>query len=690
MQRERDRSRRTQWLLLSIALVAAALAAAACRWSAPNLPNSACGVPTATPSAQSPLLAERALSRAMPGWQALGCPTTQALTEAPASGSGGTPACPDVDVDGSPPSTWVGSLIEVGSGAGGRFCRYQLMESGGHRLVDARAFSALRERVGLDSKFRVELACPIVVPLQDSGSDAEAREAAEYYEKRSAQIDRYFAEFKRPQLKVGTRRGLQLLPPPKANVVVAVVDTAVVPYDQKELDRSQHGRAVGRMIARLACENPDTCALVRNYLGLPVFGNGREDRDPDKGGNRGTQPDLADAIRATLNEWERQPVAARPRLIINLSVGWHAVHERLDPSELRTLPVGKPLAYVSRPERSSLGSDYVRAVLERARCAGALIVAAAGNAIGDDRVLPVYPGGWETEPALSAEQCKRRGFLIPEDDTGPLVYAASAVDEYGAPLANTREAPSTKLPGGLATRAALGQAIVSHDPRSPDGFTPLLSGTSMAAAVISGVAARKWREKPYLRAAQLMRALPTSSCGVDDHKKPNLCLKGADGAECLPRYEIVGANAAVCPPLPHRENPPSGERQPPCETPTSSGTCPPSNATHRPLFEPWTWPQPGVPECVRCQLNWTAVGQGHVNVADVRTATALLRRLQVYTRNSPLDEGTSYAFPLDARRATLDIQLPERTPVQAFVTIEVPAEGDGTIEVEEAVPVLMP
>jgi hypothetical protein len=278
-----------------------------------------------------------------------------------------------------------------------------------------------------------------------------------------------------------------LLPP----VRVAVVDATPRKLGMKAPDRSGHGFAVSRVAGTLACPKPDdvecTDRVVVAHLALPIIDEmqGNLDEDWDHGGRTGTPLHLSDALEEAIEEW--RPVRQRQHLIINLSVGW-------DPIKL--------------DERDD-AVRRIRTLLERASCLGALIVAAAGNFTGSSG--PIYPAAFEAQPAPRGDRC--HALLAPElgpkqtaierarweakPRYAPLVHSVGAVDALDQrTLVNRR--------WGQPRLSALGATVtVPGPPGTP--HTPVMDGTSMSAAIVSGIAAKVWAVRPDLDAAGVMQ-----------------------------------------------------------------------------------------------------------------------------------------------------------------------------------------
>jgi subtilase family protein len=282
-----------------------------------------------------------------------------------------------------------------------------------------------------------------------------------------------------------------------AKVRVAVVDTAPNYYAAGAPgdDRSGHGHAVGWIIREHACpDTGGTCiGQVADRLAMPRLTV--RTRDLLNGGYFGSEGETARGIHGAVHAWRAFKAAGgnQPRLVINLSLGW-------DPTW-----GGDPNASSGMP----LGARAVYAAITHAVCQGALVIAAAGNDPGGPGVAagPMYPGGWETQPAPTAAQCAMLegagygtgGTYPPLPPAGsnvyqPLVFAVSGVRANDRLLLNAR-------PGGRARLVAPGAHAVATDGTDP---TDVLYGTSAAAAVVSATAADVWGYRPKLTGPEVM------------------------------------------------------------------------------------------------------------------------------------------------------------------------------------------
>ena len=123
---------------------------------------------------------------------------------------------------------------------------------------------------------------------------------------------------------------------------------------------------------------------------------------------------------------------------------------------------------------------YSQALFEAARrsvTAGCLIVSAAGNLAGDNDSVPVYPANFNSGPnALSA------------------VISVAGTDELDRLL------DSSNYGARSVDLAAPGNYIYSTLPSNAYGY---INGTSIATALVSGVAALVWAKDPALTNAQV-------------------------------------------------------------------------------------------------------------------------------------------------------------------------------------------
>jgi hypothetical protein len=260
--------------------------------------------------------------------------------------------------------------------------------------------------------------------------------------------------------------------------LVTVFDT--IPAVRPTNPTSSHGIQVADFIKDIArgCNNIATCNVgITTSLGLPRTGPDRQDIDLTHGGFAAMPSDLAIAINNTITTWGNLP-EPRPNIILNLSIGW-----------LRAFGGEVDLMAGDLAADTPPGIKAMRLAIERARCHGVLIIAAAGNSKNDCETDPVMPGEWERLPAPDATRCTDvLEVQVPADlggsDYHPLVYSVGGIDFHDQPITVTR-------PGGRPRLAAFAENVVG-----PDLTYGAASGTSMAAAAVTGTAALVWSFKP--------------------------------------------------------------------------------------------------------------------------------------------------------------------------------------------------
>ncbi len=422
--------------------------------------------------------------------------------------------------------------------------------------------------------------------------------------------------------------------PEKSRVRVAIIDTAAVQYSSAQADNYGHGRLMGRIVRRLACGRDDASCPVEidNELALAYLRANR--RDDVRGGYFGTRVDLARAIHRELLAWGIAASAdggSPPPLVINLSVGWDAMHG----------------GSVATPGGPSL---MVELALQRAACLGAAIIVAAGNTSGDSRSGFMLPALWQERKAPDQSRCDELtglpsdlpGLLRPrarDSADARLLEAVAAVDLYDQALATARTEATTRL-------VAYGQAAIVSDPRT--GFTEVMSGSSIAAAVLSAAVASVWSVAPDEPANMVLQhvydqAVPVTSATESCHsavctpvRRVSVC-EAARAAACagpgcdaidkcktMPagegrsRVAALAFSAADYPALPSRAFGSESSRTPPG----------PGYG-----YAPWVGPQPGPQTCPYCFVKML-LGHG------IFTLSPTLQRAS--SMELQLDNGTSY------------------------------------------------
>ena len=300
--------------------------------------------------------------------------------------------------------------------------------------------------------------------------------------------DRFFEQAGKPAaaLDIRNQRGVRL----------AFLDTQptsehVPPKRPVEEWASEHGYTLAHMARNLICspEDSEVCAaMITTRLALPIQQFDSRSRRgtkiiPEEGGQIGTQSDLARAIREEVDDWleDLGNQGAPQHLVLNLSVGWDG--ELF--GGLREEQIAEMRA----------GSQAVYWALRYARDLDVLVLAAAGNACKGRSEGPLLPAAWEEE-APGDEACGGHPAQ------GPLVYAVGGVDERGIALANARLR-------AMPPRAAYGREGVVPA-LTPGHSTNMYTGTSVATAVVSSIAAIVWDTLPDRSSHQIMDLLEQS------------------------------------------------------------------------------------------------------------------------------------------------------------------------------------
>jgi hypothetical protein len=338
---------------------------------------------------------------------------------------------------------------------------------------------------------------------------------------------------------------------------VAVVDSSPHGYSAGEpgIGRYHHGLVMGEIIRELGCPAGPSApgsacvAQISNHLALDLLAPGVH--DPLNGGIFGQQTLTARAVHGALKDWDLHnasatPETRQPRLVINLSVGWDGAYGGAY-NVVTDLPA---------PVRA------VHAAITHAVCRGAVVIASAGNDPGGPNPAPgpAFPAGWEMKPAPTASQCAEMEgpayssggeFPIfpsspPASVYQPLVFAAGGVrgDDQSIAIARTGGRPR------LAAPAAHALAKVTR-PDGSVGPTDMYTGTSVAAAVASGVAATVWGYRPHLSGAEIMDLVRVGSVPLD--VPADFCLGGfpcpwasGDARRTIRRVSVCGAVQTAC------------------------------------------------------------------------------------------------------------------------------------------------
>lgn len=241
-------------------------------------------------------------------------------------------------------------------------------------------------------------------------------------------------------------------------------------------DAPLHGFTLTRLATRIVCPEGRCAARITTRLALPIrdfdAGTRGNQIEKDRGGYIGLQGDLAQAIQAEVDAWQRD--RSQRHLVLNLSLAWDG--RILD--GLTEKQIGEMRA----------GTQAVFRALQYAAGYDALVLAAAGNQkrkpCRNDG--PLLPAAWEASGAKTGK---------------PLLYAVGAVASDGERLVNARR-------GGMPRRAAFGIFPSPDDKGGEPGA--ILVGSSVSTAVVSSIAAVVWDSFPDLESRQVMSILDGS------------------------------------------------------------------------------------------------------------------------------------------------------------------------------------
>ncbi|EDM75226.1 hypothetical protein PPSIR1_26186 [Plesiocystis pacifica SIR-1] len=484
---------------------------------------------------------------------------------------------------------------------------------------------------------------------------------------------------------------------------VAIVDTA--PKIGRNAS-AEHGPVMAA-IAGLASSGcapglDENLACVREattVLGLPqVYGQGP---DHDAGGFYGYQSELAQGIAGAIDSW----VSADEPFVVNLSVGWEpSLGDLRDDGSAETQSVA-----------------VVRDVVALVGCLGGVVVASSGNQPKGSCVGEATgPGSWERVSGFDYSQCLDLGMAVedihaPQTITGyyPMLYAATPLD-WGLDNLNDYR------PGSDARIATMGYGGAA--PVGTRSYGPV-SGSSVSAATVSGIAALVWSYYPGLSSTELMTAIydsgqlrlvdgdpvPASLHGVaTPHNQrivtacqalahacnlyendPSVC--GLLESECsgpavnvsswwsdldtavnaLPSDQLV---TALAPALAEVDCESCG-----VEKANKLPVAEPLSAEHMP--DPWTLPQPENPPCPMCGIQdddgYLVLGPEYSNMTVHNVSVYIYDVDGVYEElhygSLPLTTTSVYSL---RDPEFLSVDRSQLAPVDAWITVTVTDPGD--------------
>lgn len=292
----------------------------------------------------------------------------------------------------------------------------------------------------------------------------------------------------------------------KSAAFVAVVDSAQAETasDEASTGTYEHGEIVGRIVREIG--GASNALAVLSTTALPRDTSGATDPN---GGYYGYTSDVARGILDAVDAWLRRTANEKPRrpLVVNLSLGWEASNYTGS-----ALGGANPLSAYAAASVANYPQRSVFYAIQYANCAGALVLSAAGNVSEGAPATNtlMLPAAWESVPAPTRAQCDALGINLastPRAASPRMTYAIGGIDGADRPLFNTRSAGQPRI-------VAYGDAVSVS--RAAGGFTGAMTGTSMATAVASGIAAHGWSLRPTTNAHDVAAALYGSGIGLAD------------------------------------------------------------------------------------------------------------------------------------------------------------------------------
>lgn len=350
-----------------------------------------------------------------------------------------------------------------------------------------------------------------------------------------------------------------------SKVRVAVVDTSPNATGLAALTQagaSPHGQAISNLIADIVCRSNTTtvdsadCAAAIETKSI-------------SNGVVGSSFDLVYAITHTATNFVETRNWLNDHMIINLSLALAPV---------KPISIAIPETKIPGMNGASVpGSTIVvdpfwyrtlTEALTYARCHGALLIASAGNRpFGEDDALQDgarYPARlmeradltvtYEGCKALycddlnNASLCKVQKRDFPMNNApAPLLYAVSAVDASGKPLAtnSTHSVTSIMAYGDHAVAK-----IRQPKPKDPDRvWAPVITGTSASAAVATAAAALVWQHRHTWGPDDVMAKLRSTGLPMTDGGQAVLAdscpASEKNSAGKCPQARIISACDAV-------------------------------------------------------------------------------------------------------------------------------------------------
>lgn len=493
--------------------------------------------------------------------------------------------------------------------------------------------------------------------------------------------------------------GLAALPsaPPSLTRVV-MIDTDPDRFNGvPEACSSSHGCTLAHIAKDLLCpqRGQGPCA------GEVGWGEALSHMVPGSTSRFGYPADVAAAMLRAFDAWRTQILSASssavpPHLVLNLSLGWETNNECNEKGGTRTTM--EAVQYMA--------------------CNGVLVVASAGNAHRADAVPSSMACPARHQLAgISQGECATAGFIdasllaayrsklnIPQwaalpTSRAPMIYSVGGLDYADRPIVPARSSARPVLAAPALGGVSWASPLSGTAPASPPAF---LSGTSVGAAIVSGVAATVWAYKRDLRADQVMELVASSADEVTPTISPTslnaplpvggqplfslTTVRRVSLCKALSTALSNPSGAALpCPPLmTGASNPwPAGASPaPPTFTPSVASPAPSSASTASPANAPeHVRPHPNNPRCPQCyiQLNWDNSSQPAF--LGVLTDGAPVQRLSLFVREiASSGVVTETIFHLDPTELTVNrgvIQLNLGRTLSASASAWLSWEEDG-------------
>lgn len=395
--------------------------------------------------------------------------------------------------------------------------------------------------------------------------------------------------------------------------------------------RMHHGLAMGEFIGDARCPNGEAGCREKRFFAQAFPYSATSPQALPGGGPLGSIGSLAHAIGEAVVRWQQSGKLKGSPLVLNMSVAWDARFGGDVTAPGNEAEHWKRLITPSEDVPATV--QAVHAALVYAACLDALSFAAAGNNAGApcEEQGAMAPARWERYPAPNAAACqqifeqvmpRRAGEAGYPAGVSSLVYAAGGVVASGEPIPIAR-------PGSTPARVLMAFAGVAGAGAQQ---TDVWTGTSVATALVSGIAGQIWSHQRTLTPAQVVAVIDSSGMmGPVQEMLPGIKrarvitgheaftrLCALQGATCANPYlppQLNPIAAALGPALAATAGPTSLSavtslgctlRSQQCGLATADvlecGSTGPAALAPASTPEPWLRPQPAIPMCAVCPV----------------------------------------------------------------------------------------